>query len=133
MTVVLVTNTVYRTGEDVDGEAFYELSSSGDIEGELQCKFTFGGKSKLKKLVASICTRPSGMLTKRIHNTLLLILLLLDAVTQRLRKLTLVKLFWDVRAHWNNLAIELNITAGDCQVAMCPCITDGIMRHTCVE
>ena len=64
------------TDEEVDGESFHQLSSSSDIEGQLQCKFTFGGKSKLQKLMASVCTRPSGVLVNNINDALLLVLFL---------------------------------------------------------
>ena len=49
-------------GQEICGESFLELSSSSDFELllELKCAFTFGAKTKLKKLMASICTGPSG-------------------------------------------------------------------------
>ena len=65
---------LHYTEQEVDGESFRELSSSSDPECQLQCTFTFGGKRKLRKLMASICAGPSGMFVK-ILMTLYLILL----------------------------------------------------------
>ena len=47
--------------QEVDGGTFLKLSSCriSDIERQLECKFTFGGKTKLEELMASFCKRPS--------------------------------------------------------------------------
>ena len=52
----------YTSDEQVDGQAFIELSSSNDFEQLLQCKFTFGVRTKLKNIMAAICKHPSSML-----------------------------------------------------------------------
>ena len=49
------------TEQEVDGETFFELSPTTDLEGLLQCNFTLGAKTKLKKLMATVCKHPSGM------------------------------------------------------------------------
>ena len=52
----------YTSDEQVDGQAFLELSSSTDFEQLLRCTFTFGVRTKLKNIMAAICKRPSSML-----------------------------------------------------------------------
>ena len=41
---------MFYTEQDVDGEAFRDLSSCGDVGLELQCTFTFGAKEKAEKI-----------------------------------------------------------------------------------
>ena len=112
-------NAITMAEQEVDGETLLELSSSTDFEDLLQCSFTLGAKTKLKKLMAAVSKGPSGRRIPWLVINLFCLLWLwlsLVLVTQRRRKLTSIKMFWDLRAHWRNLASELNITIGDCEV-----------------
>ena len=51
---------VYTTEQEIDGESFLELSSRDDFEHILQITYTYGIKTKLKKLMAAISASPSG-------------------------------------------------------------------------
>ena len=53
-------NVTTMIEQEVDGETLLELSSTTDFEGLLQCSFTLGAKTKLKKLMAAVCKGPSG-------------------------------------------------------------------------
>ena len=65
---------MFSTEQDFDGEAFRELSSCDDIEDELQCTFTLGGKRKLEKVLASIqVLGPSGMFATNFDDNILIL------------------------------------------------------------